>query len=212
VLSQVLGAYDWGGVHNVLVISGDPPKGDLYAEAKGVYQVDTIGLVRALHALRGGQRVHDRVTMPPFPLALGVAFNQNAIDLEAELSRLDAKIEAGADFVMTQPFFDIADWEAIRPRLEGRCTVPVLLGVWPLISYRQAQRINENVAGVVVPESVLRRLEAAGAGEREVGFQLAGDLLATLERTRSAAGVYVVAPFKQPAQAIEVFERAGTRP
>jgi homocysteine S-methyltransferase len=211
VLSQVLGAYDWGGVHNVLVITGDPPKGDLYAEAKGVYQVDTVGLVRALNSLRGGQRVNDRITMPPFPLQIGVAFNQNSPDLGAEFERLDAKLEAGADFVMTQPFFAIEDWERIQPQLAARCPVPVLLGVWPLVGYRQAFRINENVAGVVVPDGVLRRLEAAGADGRDVGFQLAGDLLAELERTRSAAGAYVVAPFKQPAQAIEVFERAGTR-
>jgi homocysteine S-methyltransferase len=211
VLSQVLGAYDWGGVRNVLVVAGDPPKGDSYAEAKGVYHVDTIGLVRALNVLRGGQRVNDRVTMPPFPLSIGVALNQNAPDIAAELDRLDAKIDAGADFVMTQPFFTIEDWERFRVQLHGRCTVPVLLGVWPLVSYRQACRVNENVAGVVVPEPVLRQLEAAGADEREVGFRLASELLSRLERDKTAAGAYVVAPFKQPAQALEVFERAGAR-
>jgi homocysteine S-methyltransferase len=211
VLSQVLGAYDWGGVRNVLVIAGDPPKGDLYAEAKGVYQVDTIGLVRALHRLRGGQRVNDRVTMPPFPLCIGVALNQNAPDLAVELARLDDKVAAGADFVMTQPFFDHDDWEAFRKHLEGRCSVPVLLGVWPLVGFKQAYRINENVAGVVVPDPVLRQLESAGAAEREVGFRLAAELVAELERTRSAAGVYVVAPFKSPKQALEIFERAGSR-
>jgi homocysteine S-methyltransferase len=211
VLSQVLGAYDWGGVRNLLVVAGDPPKGDLYAEAKGVYQVDAIGLVRALHALRGGQRVNDRITMPPFPLAIGVALNQNAPDLDAEIERLRDKIAAGADFVMTQPFFAAEDWDRFRTRLAGACTVPVLLGVWPLTSYRQACRVNENVAGVAVPEAVLRQMESAGADEREVGFRLAAELLATLERDGTAGGAYVVAPFKQPAQALEVFERAGSR-
>jgi homocysteine S-methyltransferase len=139
-----------------------------------------------------------------------VALNQNAPDLAAELARLDEKIDAGADFVMTQPFFDFDDWLAFRKHVEGRCTVPVLLGVWPLASFKQACRINENVAGVAVPEAVLRRLEAAGAGEREVGFRLAAELVAELERTRTAAGVYVVAPFKQPKQALEIFEPAGT--
>ena len=209
VLAQVLGAYDWGGVRNVLVIAGDPPKGDLYAEAKGVYQVDSIGLVRALDRLRRGQKVNDLVTMPPFPLVIGAAFNQNAPEPEDELSRLEAKIAAGADFVMTQPFFAVEDWEALRAHLRGRCRVPVLIGIWPLTGLKQARRINENVAGVVVPEAVLRQLESAGAGEREVGFALAGDLLAAVERTGSAAGAYVVAPFKQPKQALEVFLRAG---
>jgi homocysteine S-methyltransferase len=211
VLSQVLGAYDWGGVRNVLVIAGDPPKGDLYAEAKGVYQVDSIGLVRALSALRAGQRVNDRMTLPPFPLTIGVALNQNAPDFEEELQRLEAKLAAGAEFVMTQPFFAPEDWESFRKRLVGRFEVPVIVGVWPLLGYRQARRINENVAGVVVPESVLRVLEQAGSEEREVGFRLAGDLLVALETGGDAAGAYVVAPFKQPAQALEVFERAGAR-
>jgi homocysteine S-methyltransferase len=211
VLAQVLGAYDWGGVRNVLIIAGDPPKGDSYAEAKGVYHVDTIGLVRALNTLRGGQRVNDRITMPPFPLTIGVALNQNAPDLDAEFERLRAKIEAGADFVMTQPFFAAEDWQRFRVQLAPHCSIPVLLGVWPLVSFRQACRVNENVAGVVVPEPVLRRLESAGRDERDVGFSLAAELLTTLERDRSAAGAYVVAPFKQPAQALEVFARAGSR-
>jgi homocysteine S-methyltransferase len=211
VLSQVLGAYDWGAIRNVLVVAGDPPKGDLYAEAKGVYQVDSVGLVRALHALRAGQLVNDRITMPPFPLMIGVALNQNAPDIEDELARLETKLEAGADFVMTQPFFALEDWEAFRKHLVGRFEVPVLIGVWPLLGYRQACRINENVAGVVVPDSVLRQLEAAGANEREVGFRLAAELLTATESTHSAAGAYVVAPFKQPSQALEVFERVGAR-
>ena len=212
VLSQVLGAYDWGGVRNVLVITGDPPRGDQYAEAKGVYQVDTIGLVRAIDSLRHGQRVNEVATLPPFPLTLGVALNQNAPDLEAELQRLEAKVEAGADFVMTQPFFSIEDWDRCLEWLAGRCALPVLIGVWPLLGYRQACRINENVTGVVVPEEVLLQLEAAGPSEREVGFQLASELLAEVERTHSAAGAYVVAPFKRPARGLEVFERIGARP
>jgi homocysteine S-methyltransferase len=212
VLAQVLGAYDWGGVRNVLVITGDPPRGDLYAEAKGVYQVDTIGLVRALDSLRRGQRVNDVATLPPFPLTLGVALNQNALDREAELQRLELKLDAGADFVMTQPFFALEDWERCRTWITKQGAKPVLIGVWPLLGYRQACRINENVTGVVVPDSVLRQLEAAGAREREVGFQLAAELLAAVERAGSAAGAYVVAPFKQPARALEVFERIGARP
>lgn len=209
VLSQVLGAYDWGGVRNVLVIVGDPPRGDSYAEAKGVYQVDSIGLVRALDKLRQGRRVNDRVTLPPFPLAIGVALNQNAPDKEYELQRLELKIEAGADFVMTQPFFQFRNWERYHSRLEKRFDIPAILGVWPLISHRQAVRINENVAGVEVPESVCAKLAEAGPREREVGFELAAELIAELERSKTAAGAYVVAPFKQPRRALEVFQRAA---
>lgn len=209
VLSQVLGAFDWGGVRNVLVIVGDPPKGELYAEATGVYQVDTIGLVRALHRLRSGHKVNERVALQPFELGIGVALNQNAPDLDEELRRLQGKIAAGADFVMTQPFFSVEEWKAFRPRLEGHFEVPFLLGVWPLVGVKQAQRINENVSGVVVPNRICRALENAGAQERELGFRMAAELLAQLERERLAAGAYVVAPFKQPKQALEVFTRAA---
>jgi homocysteine S-methyltransferase len=208
VLSQVLGAYDWGGVRNVLVIVGDPPRGDLYAEAKGVYQVDSIGLVRALDMLRRGRKVKDRVTMPPFPLAIGVAFNQNSPDPGAELDRLQHKIEAGADFAMTQPFFRMDDWEDFHKHVFGRFDIPTLLGVWPLISHRQALRINENVAGVDVPDTVCETLADAGPRESEVGFELAARMIADLERSKTAAGAYVVAPFKQPKRALEVLQRA----
>jgi homocysteine S-methyltransferase len=211
VLSQVLGAYDWGGVRNVLVIAGDPPTGDLYAEAKGIYQVDSIGLVRALDRLRNGGRVREQITLPPFPLAIGIALNQNVPDPEFEVVRLRAKIEAGADFVMTQPFFFAEDWDRYRESLPHWFDLPVLVGVWPLISLRQALRINENVAGVVVPDAVLDRLSDAGPNAREVGFEIAAELIAQLERNGSAGGAYVVAPFKQPKQALDVFERASAR-
>src|SRR5512145_2882608 len=146
--------------------------------------------------------------MPAFPLGICVAVNQNAPHLGAELLRLQDKVRAGADFAMTQPFFDLESWSIFRDQIAGRVDIPIILGVWPLIGLKQARRINENVAGVVVPESVCRALEAAGPREREVGFELAAELIAALERNRSAAGVYVVAPFKQPMQALEVFTRA----
>jgi homocysteine S-methyltransferase len=209
VLAQVLGAHDWGGVRNVLVIIGDPPKGDLYAEAKGVYQVDAIGLVRALDRLRRGHQVNDRVTLQPFELGIGVALNQNSPDIRAELDRLERKIDAGADFVMTQPFFALEDWLTFRERLTGRFSVPFLLGVWPLISAGQAHRVNENVAGVSIPERICKQLADAGPRARELGFDLASQFVADLERSRTAAGVYVVAPFKQPSQGLQVLEKAA---
>jgi homocysteine S-methyltransferase len=205
VLSQVIGAHDWGGVRNVLVIAGDPPRGDFVAEAKGVYQVDTVGLVRALDRLRHGQVANGHPTVPPFNLEIGVAVNQNAPDLEEELERLELKVRAGADFVMSQPFFRMEEWAAFWKHVESRFGVPIIAGAWPLSGLRQAIRVNENVAGVLVPDAVLETLGAAGPREREVGFRLAQSLCKDLERGGEAAGVYVVAPFKQPRQALELF-------
>ncbi len=205
VLSQVIAAHDWGGVRNVLVIAGDPPRGDFVAEAKGVYQVDTVGLVRALDRLRRGQTVNGRTTILAFPLLIGVAVNQNTPDFAHEMERLDQKIDAGADFVMTQPFFRFEQWTEFRARVPQHVSLPIMAGAWPLSGLRQAIRINENVSGVVVPEAVLEALAAAGPSEREAGFALAETFCKTLERSGEAAGVYVVAPFKQPRQALELF-------
>ncbi len=211
VLSQVIGAHDWGGVRNVLVIAGDPPRGDFVAEAKGVFQVDSIGLVRALDRLRRGQVSEGRTTTPPFQLLVGVAFNQNAPDMEVELARLDEKAAAGADFIMTQPLFDAESWRALYKQIAARSPLPVFAGVWPLASFRPAVRVNENVSGVVVPESVLDRLAEAGPREQEIGFALAKEVCAELARGGEAAGLYVVAPFKQPRQALALFPERTPR-
>jgi len=211
ILSQVIGAHDWGGIRNVLVIAGDPPRGDFVAEAKGVYQVDSIGLVRALDRLRHGQVSQGRTTTPPFQLLIGVAFNQNAPEMEVELARLDDKAAAGADFIMTQPLFDTESWKVLYKRLAARSSLPVFAGVWPLASFRQAVRVNENVSGVVVPEAVLERLAEAGPREQELGFALAQEVCAELSRGGEAAGLYVVAPFKQPRQALALFAKRAPR-
>jgi homocysteine S-methyltransferase len=110
---------------------------------------------------------------------------------------------------MTQPLFDPSHWEAFLEKLGGPCPIPTLLGVWPLTSYKQAVRLNNEVPGIVIPEPVLREMESAGAGARERGFALAKRML---EWARSAparksgmAGAYLIAPFKRYEEILEIF-------
>jgi homocysteine S-methyltransferase len=134
---------------------------------------------------------------------IGVAVNPVAEDLDYEIERFRTKIEGGAHFAMTQPLFDPEHWHAFIKRLGGPCPIPVLLGVWPLTSYKQALRLNNEVPGIVIPEPVLKEMEAAGASAREHGFALAKKMLAWA-RTE-LAGAYLIAPFKRYEEILEIF-------
>ena len=194
--SQLTAAVAWGGLRTVLVVTGDAPTaGGTYPETGGILHVDSIGLVRGIAQLG-------------LPLTIGVAVNQNAEDLALELDRLEKKLAAGAQFVMTQPVFSPRQWEAFQRVVAPHISVPVLVGVWPLVSYAQALRLNERVAGVVVDEVTRTTLRDAGPAGRSTGFGLARQMICDL-RT-DCAGVYVIAPFKRPREALEVIAALET--
>src|SRR6266571_1057545 len=133
---------------------------------------------------------------------IGVALNPVAEDLDHEIERFHAKIEAGAHFAMTQPIFDPAHWRAFLKRLGRKPPIPILVGLWPLNSYKQALRLNNEVPGIVIPQSVLKSLETAGADARACGFQMAREMLAW-SRTE-LAGAYLIAPFKRYGEILEI--------
>ena len=128
--------------------------------------------------------------------------NPSADDLEVELRRFEAKLEAGAQFAMTQVLFDLAYLDAFLARFGGGSPIPLLVGVWPLPSLQLAVRIHNEVPGIVVPEQVQERLRAAGTDAAEAGREIARELIA--ESREKAAGVYLVAPFRQPLGILEV--------
>jgi homocysteine S-methyltransferase len=193
--SLLLGAHA-ESVRNVLAVTGDPPEEADYPGARGVYQVDAIGLTEIVSALNRGEDYHGRAIDAPTSFYCGVAVNPSADDLDTELRRFEAKLEAGARFAMTQVLFDLAFLDRFLERLGGSSPIPLLVGVWPLPSLQLAQRLHNEVPGIVVPEPVQERLRAAGANARDVGLELAREL--TDEAREKAAGVYVVAPFRQP--------------
>ena len=200
--AMLLGAWTVGGVRNILAITGDPPSVGDYPETSGVYEVDSVGLTKILHRLNQGTDWAGKTLGGQTNFTIGVALNPVADDLEGEIARFHAKVEAGAHFAMTQPLFDPAHWCAFLKRLGGKPAIPVLIGVWPLNSYKQAVRLNNEVPGIVIPEALLKSLEAAGASARERGFEVAGEML-TWARTEMA-GAYLIPPFKRYEEILEI--------
>jgi methionine synthase / methylenetetrahydrofolate reductase(NADPH) len=200
--AMLLGAWTVGGVRNVLGITGDPPSVGDYPETSGVYEVDSVGLVKILHRLNQGTDWAGKTLGGQTNFTIGVAVNPVADDLDAEIARFHAKVEAGAHFAMTQPLFDPEHWHAFLKKLGGKPSIPVLIGVWPLNSYKQALRLNNEVPGIVIPEPLLKSMEAAGASARDRGFDVAREMLAW-SRTE-LAGAYLIPPFKRYEEILEI--------
>lgn len=200
--AALLGAWTVGGVRNVLAITGDPPSVGDYPETSGVYEVDSVGLVKVLSRLNQGTDWAGKTLGGATNFAVGVAVNPVADDLEAEIARFNAKIEAGAHFAMTQPIFDPAHWHAFAKKIGNKPPIPVLVGIWPLTSYKQALRLNNEVPGIVIPDPLLKSLEAAGAHARDRGFECAREMLAW-SRTE-LAGAYLIPPFKRYEEVLEI--------
>jgi methionine synthase / methylenetetrahydrofolate reductase(NADPH) len=200
--AMLLGAWTVGGVRNVLAITGDPPSVGDYPETSGIYEVDSVGLVKVLHRLNQGTDWAGKTLGGATNFTIGVAVNPVADDLDNEIERFHAKIEAGAHFAMTQPLFDPSHWHAFLKKLGGKPPIPVLIGIWPLNSYKQALRLNNEVPGIVIPEAVLKSLEAAGAAARDRGFEVARQMLAW-SRTE-LAGAYLIPPFKRYEEILDI--------
>ena len=190
------------GVRNILAVTGDPPEEGDYPGARGVYEVDAIGLTRLIANLNRGEDNHGRTIDAPTSFFTGVAVNPSADDLDVELDRFERKLEAGARFAMTQVLFDLQYLDAFLAHFGGSSPIPLLVGIWPLRSHQLAVRVHNEVPGMVVPEAVQKRLLDAGGAAAEVGAALAKELIA--ESREKAAGVYLVAPFRQPLGILEI--------
>ncbi len=200
--AALLGAWTVGGVRNVLAITGDPPSVGDYPETSGVYEVDSVGLVKVLHRLNQGTDWSGKTLGGATNFTIGVAVNPVADNLDEEIARFHAKIEAGAHFAMTQPLFDPEHWLAFVKKLGGKSPIPVLIGIWPLNSYKQALRLNNEVPGIVIPEPLLKSLESAGTAARDRGFQVAREML-SWSRTE-LAGAYLIPPFKRTEEILDI--------
>jgi methionine synthase I (cobalamin-dependent)/5,10-methylenetetrahydrofolate reductase len=200
--AMLLGAWAIGGVRNVLAITGDPPSLGDHPETSGVYEVDSIGVVKIISRLNQGTDWAGKSLGGATNFTIGVALNPVAEDLDSEIRRFEQKLAAGAHFAMTQPVFDPEHWQAFLKRLGGKCPVPVLVGVWPLTSYKQALRLNNEVPGIVIPAQTLKELEAAGNSARDRGFALAKVML-DWARTE-VAGAYLIPPFKRYEEVLEL--------
>jgi methionine synthase / methylenetetrahydrofolate reductase(NADPH) len=198
--SILLGAHA-EGVRNILAVTGDPPEAGDYPGTGAVYDVDAIGLTELIARLNAGEDWHGRAIDAPTSFFPGVAVNPTADDLEVEAERFHRKVAAGARFAMTQILFDLAPLEEFRERLGG-WPVPVLVGVWPIRTVETLIRVHNEVPGMVVPDHVQERYQAAGVKARDVGLELGRELIAGARDL--AGGVYVMAPFRQPLNVVEL--------
>jgi len=202
--AMLLGAWAIGGVRNVLAITGDPPSLGDHPETSGVYEVDSIGLVKIISRLNQGTDWAGKSLGGATNFTIGVALNPVAEDLDAEIRRFEQKLAAGAHFAMTQPVFDPEHWQSFLKKLGGKCPVPVLVGIWPLTSYKQALRLNNEVPGIVIPARTLKELESAGNSARDRGFALAKVMLDWAKT--EVAGAYLIPPFKRYEEVLELLQ------
>ncbi len=201
--SMLLGAHAVG-IRNLLAITGDPPPPGDRGGSDGVYQVDAIGLTQLVSAMNAGTDFSGRAIDAPTSFFCGVAVNPAADDLDTEVRRFVAKVEAGARFAMTQVLFDLGHLERFLARLGGVSPIPLLVGVWPVRSHALALRLHNEVPGITIPAPVLDRLERAGADAAREGLAVARDLLAGA--CELAAGAYLVPPFKEPELVLELLD------
>ncbi len=205
MLSDLLGA-SAVGLRNLLIITGDPPKMGPYPDATAVFDVDSIGLTNLVSNLNHGQDPGGNAIGQPTRFVIGVGVNPVAIDLQQELRRFEWKVDAGAEFSITQPVFDAAQLEHFFSRV-GTSHIPVIAGIWPLVSARNAEFLANEVPGVSVPEAIIARMRRANEKSKEhavaEGIAIAREML---ERIRPLVqGVQVSAPFGKIELALQVF-------
>jgi methionine synthase / methylenetetrahydrofolate reductase(NADPH) len=195
------------GLRNLLLITGDPPKMGPYPEATAVFDIDSIGLTNMVSLMNRGLDLGGNPFGEPTRFTIGVGVNPGHLDLDHELKRLDWKVKAGAEYAITQPVFDVRQLEHFLGRIEDM-HLPVVAGIWPLLSYRNAQFMNNEVPGVSVPDEVMERMRIASDQSKEhalhEGVTIARE---TLARVRGrVAGVQVSAPLGRVDLALQVFD------
>jgi homocysteine S-methyltransferase len=212
MLSDLLGAAAVG-LRNLLIVTGDPPKMGPYPDATAVFDVDSIGLTNLVSHLNRGLDPGGNAIGKPTSFAIGVGVNPVAIDPEQELKRFHWKVDAGAEFAITQPVFDAAQLEKFFKRV-GDTHIPVIAGIWPLVSVRNAEFLANEVPGVSVPDEVIARMRSANEKSKEhavaEGITIAREML---DRVRPLVqGIQVSAPFGKVELALEVFANSLSVP
>jgi methionine synthase I (cobalamin-dependent)/5,10-methylenetetrahydrofolate reductase len=204
IQSDVLGAYAMG-LRNILAITGDPPKLGDYPDATAVYDVDSIGLIRILSHLNNGCDLAGNPIGPALGIHIGCGADPSKPDRDREIRRLEEKVKAGAEYIMTQPVYDPRTVEEFLGRIKHLNT-PVLIGILPLYSHRNAEFLHNEVPGMIIPEDIRERMRVAGSGEaaQQEGVRIAQEAL--LAARDVAQGAYIMPPFNKVELAVRVIE------
>jgi homocysteine S-methyltransferase len=204
--SDLLGMHAQG-VRNLLIITGDPPKLGDYPDATAIFDVDSIGLAKIVASLNRGFDIGGRRLSPPTGFLIGVGANPGAIDLDHEIRRFEAKVAAGAEFAITQPVFEPGLLRGFLERTQ-HCRIPVLAGIWPLVSLRNAEFMHNEVPGAAVPQETMERMrvsqESGPEAARKEGVAIARE---TIERVRDLVqGIQICAPVGRYDMVLELLE------
>jgi homocysteine S-methyltransferase len=206
MMSDFLGA-SAAGLRNLLIITGDPPKMGPYPDATAVFDIDSIGLTNLAYRLNHGMDLGQNPIGDPTRFVIGVGVNPVAVVYDREISRFAWKVDAGADFAVTQPVFDPTRFEDFLHDVESLQT-PIVMGIWPLVSARNAEFLANEVPGVSIPEAVMVRMRRAQEEGKETavseGIAIAQEMFETFKD--SIQGVQVAAPFGRVECALEVLK------
>lgn len=204
IQSDLLGASSLG-LRNILCLTGDPPKLGNYPDATAVFDVDAIGLVNVVNRLNHGLDIGGNPIGASTGFTLGVAANPGVPDIDNEVRRFAYKVEAGAEYAITQPVFDMRLLEIFLRRIEG-FRIPVIAGIWPLTSLRNAEFMKNDLR-VSMPDEIMARMAAADTPERAraEGIAIAQEMLS--QARPLVQGVQVSAPFGRYALAVEIVQQ-----
>lgn len=207
MMSDLIGAQALG-LRNMLIITGDPPKMGPYPDATAVFDIDSVGLTNLVSHLNHGLDLGGNALGSATSFVTGVGVNPGAVDLNEEIEHWYWKVEAGAEFGVTQPVFDVKTLVAFLERVEKAGTrIPIVAGIWPLVSLRNAEFLNNEVPGIEVPDRYMDRMaRAQDTGKehaRAEGCAIAREMLS--EVAALVEGVQVSAPFGKVPYALDVF-------
>jgi len=191
--AELLGAYTLG-IRNVLCITGDPAGIGDYPQASSVFDVDAVGLIRAVHSMNQGIDIMGNSIGQPTSFYIACAANPSADDLDAEVVKLEKKAEAGADIFFTQPIFEMRTLEEFLRRT-NHLKIPLMLGIIPLRSFKHADFLHNEVPGMRIPDKLRETMRTAGSDAAKVGVRLSMDFIK--EAKSSVAGLYMMPPFQK---------------
>jgi homocysteine S-methyltransferase len=207
IQSDLLGA-SAVGIHNLICITGDPPKMGNYPDATAVFDVDSIGLVNIVRNLNCGRDIGGNPLGAGTRFVIGVGANPGLPNMDEEIGRFEYKVEAGAEYAVTQPVFDLGLLEKFLKRIE-HCKIPVVAGIWPLVSIRNAE-FMKNELRVSVPDSIFERMARATSPEaaRAEGVAIAREMLIAVRGMLQ--GAQISAPLGKYSAAVDVLEALGS--
>ncbi len=199
------------GLRNLMIITGDPPKMGIYPDATAVFDLDSIGLVDNVSLLNRGLDFAKRPLKGQTSFVIGVGCNPGATDIDLEVKRYEQKVNAGAEFVFSQPIYDSEILDNFLNRIKHVKPIPFFVGVLPLSSLKNAEFFNDNVPGMQVPAEIMKRIGMCSTKDkqREEGIKIAAEALRYSKEYPAVQGAYIFPPFGRYERILDVLELSG---